>query len=81
MTTHKIGDWIAVEQDGQVYTGTIAGIEISRAGTKYTIDLYADNTYRSKVAPQAATSDPYCIRCGIPHPSSKTCRRNQDTGL
>jgi len=47
--THKVGDWMALEQDGKIFTGQISSIEIGDAGTRYTIDLYADDTYRSKV--------------------------------
>lgn len=51
MSTHKVGDWMAIEQGGKVYTGTISSIENTLGTTRYTIDLLADDQYRSKVGP------------------------------
>lgn len=50
--THKIGQWIALEQDGQVFTGKITGIENRRGGTTLTVDILADNQYRHLVDPR-----------------------------
>lgn len=51
MTTvgHRVGEWVAVEEDGQVYTGVITEITHRRARTTMKIDILADNQYRSRV--------------------------------
>lgn len=54
MSTHKIGDWVAIitDEDGKVCTGQISLIEISAAGTKYTVDILADDKYRHLADPR-----------------------------
>lgn len=49
-TNYRLGQWVAVEApDGEICTGTVSRIEITRSGTHYTIELMADSQYRSKV--------------------------------
>lgn len=57
MDNHKVGDWMAIQQDGKVFTGKITGIEHTRAGTKYVIDVLADDKYRSTVIKRPVRGD------------------------
>ena len=51
---YKVGEWIAIQDDTGVYTGQVTAIEITRAGTRYAVDVLADGLYRSKVEPRVA---------------------------
>jgi hypothetical protein len=44
---HQVGDWMAITGDGgKVFTGLITGIEHTAAGTRYSLDVLADDQYR-----------------------------------
>jgi hypothetical protein len=47
MSTHKVGDWMAITGDGgTVFTGLVTGVEHTADGTRYAVDVLADDQPR-----------------------------------